>query len=67
MFAFHATAHKFDEPTLAVVQADWLHRRASMKKALAQANCIEVARAQALLHELRTESHTGSMRKNALN
>ena len=55
MFSFHATAYKFDEPTLAVVQADWLHRRASMKKALAQANCIEVARAQALLHELRTE------------
>ena len=54
MFAFHATAYKFDEITLAVVQADWSHRRANIKKALAQANRIEIARAQALLHELRT-------------
>ena len=54
MRAFHATAYKFDEPTLAVVQADWSHRRASMKKALAQANRIEIAGAHALLHELRT-------------
>ena len=55
MRTFHATAYKFDEPTLAVVQADWSQRRVNMKKTLVQANRIEIARAQALLHELHTE------------